>query len=313
MVTRNSRLRKPIEEIERQIKAAGYKWLSGKYQNNQSKLTLLCPKGHIYKVRQLSFQQGSRCFDCSYEVRATKTRKRFEDIKKAFGQKGYKVLTEKYQNNKQHLTIRCPKGHITDTMTWNNFQNGSGCSICAQKSTNFDLVRIYIESQKYRLISKEYNGTHSKDLIVECPKKHRYVVRWNDFQQGYRCPECREWKNEKRLGEILFQIFPTEKIETQDSLGFLGRQRVDYSIRGLKLAFEYDGEQHFRPVRFGGISKEEAQQNFAKQQKWDKTKNRLCQREGYQLIRIAYNENLNAKYIQKKVAQTKLKVENTNE
>jgi very-short-patch-repair endonuclease len=46
------------------------------------------------------------------------------------------------------------------------------------------------------------------------------------------------------LGEILEQIFPGI-IGYQDHLDFLGRQRADFSVRKLSLAFEYDGPQHF--------------------------------------------------------------------
>ena len=40
----------------------------------------------------------------------------------------------------------------------------------------------------------------------------------------------------------------------------------------LGIVIEYQGEQHFRPKTFGGISKEKAQSNFELQQLHDKTK-----------------------------------------
>ncbi len=58
-----------------------------------------------------------------------------------------------------------------------------------------------------------------------------------------------------------------------------------------KLGFiEYDGEQHFKPVRFGGISKEEAALALAKRQDNDRIKNEYCKDNGYPLLRISYKQ-----------------------
>lgn len=296
-------LRKSVTIVRQQIEKAGYEWISGEYENANSKLLLHCPKGHTWSVQQISFQQGHRCFICSYDIRAEKTRKSFAKIIEAFAKEGYEVLSKKYQNNRQGLTVRCPKGHITRTLTWNNFdQSGRRCSVCAGKATSLELVKKYIEKSGYSLISTKYYGTHSKSLVVKCPKGHKYSTRWNDFQQGYRCPKCKERKQEKKLGEILEQIFPGQ-VTSQDNLGFLSRLRVDYSVRDVKLAFEYDGEQHFLPICFGRETKQEADIQLQKQQVRDRKKDRLCKSHGYQLIRVSYKDELTLESIKNRLVR----------
>jgi len=161
----------------------------------------------------------------------------------------------------------------------------------------FEFVKSEIEKVGYTLLSSTYEGCEAK-LEIQCGKGDQYWGTWTGFKKGYRCPKCRESQHEKKLGEILEQIFPGQ-VKKQDNLGFLGRLRVDYSIRSLKLAFEYDGEQHFRPVCYGSM--EEAQNQLEKQQKRDIRKDKLCKQNEYHLIRIAYYEDLNIEIISTKI------------
>jgi very-short-patch-repair endonuclease len=49
-------------------------------------------------------------------------------------------------------------------------------------------------------------------------------------------------------------------------------QSVDVCVPHIGLIIEYDGEQHFNPVRFGGISKEEAEEKLSRQMELDAIK-----------------------------------------
>jgi very-short-patch-repair endonuclease len=133
-----------------------------------------------------------------------------------------------------------------------------------------------------------------------CPNGHQGRTRWNSFRDGSRCPECIEWKHEKRLGEILEQIFPS-KVRHLDYLDFLGKLQIDYSVREYRLAFEYDGEHHFKPTTYGGMNIGRAQRLLATQQERDARKNKLCKENGYDLIRIAYYEKWDKEEIEKRI------------
>ena len=56
------------------------------------------------------------------------------------------------------------------------------------------------------------------------------------------------------------------------------------------LMIEYDGEQHYRPVNFGGISDEEARENLRLTKKRDKIKTDYCKKNNIHLLRISYND-----------------------
>ena len=69
---------------------------------------------------------------------------------------------------------------------------------------------------------------------------------------------------------------------------------------------EYDGEQHYRPVRFGGISLKQAQKGFINQQKKDKLDTLFCKENNIILHRIKYDEDKEKEIIKLKEKTYKL-------
>jgi hypothetical protein len=182
-----------------------------------------------------------------------------------------------------------------------NFRQGSRCAECkGNKRKTIEHVRRVFQIEGYILLSSKYKNSHSP-LEYRCPNGHINKTTWTEFDQGRRCPDCGRAKREIRLGEILEDVYGDGAVRSQDNLGFLGAQTVDYSVRELRMAFEHDGEQHFRPTRFKGITSKQAQENFVLQQLRDTRKNRLCQENNYVLIRIAYHEDLTMESVQSKI------------
>jgi len=128
-------------------------------------------------------------------------------------------------------------------------------------------------------------------------------MKLNDFWTGNRCPKCRLHRNEILLGQILKRLYPNQDIRAQDDLGFLSRLKVDYSIRALRLAIEYDGKQHFEPVDFGCLSKDQAERALRAQQERDHRKNQLCENNGYIIVRFPYNKKLNVRNVKKMMGE----------
>jgi very-short-patch-repair endonuclease/rubredoxin len=266
--------------------------LLSEYKNSTTKLSIQCPQGHQYTTCWSVFRQGCECPHCIDNIGT------YNGVKDFVENQGYILLSNVYLNSKTKLLIQCPKQHQYQ-VKWNDFQQGYRCPYCyGNHKRSTEEVGQYVQEQKYKLLS-EYKNALSK-IILQCPQEHQFLMSWNSFQQGQRCPQCNEYKGEKKLGEILEQIFPSQ-VQRQDNLEFLRLQKVDFSVRDLKLAFEYDGEQHFRPVRYGGMSFKKAKQAFIEQQKRDNRKNQLCQENGYSLIRIAYNEDLNLEGVNAKL------------
>lgn len=55
---------------------------------------------------------------------------------------------------------------------------------------SYETVKECVEKEGYTLLSKEYRTTHD-EILLKCPKGHRYKTTFNFFKGGSRCPRCR--------------------------------------------------------------------------------------------------------------------------
>lgn len=96
-------------------------------------------------------------------------------------------------------------------------------------------------------------------------------------------------KAEVELGKLLKAEFPHLKILPQYHIKHKRTSLyIDYYIPALKLAFEVDGEQHDREVKF--FHKNDL--GFLNQQINDRYKNAWCEEAGITLIRFKSNEKV---------------------
>ena len=69
---------------------------------------------------------------------------------------------------------------------------------------------------------------------------------------------------------------------------------LDDKICPIPILIEYDGEQHFEPIYFGGGTNQ--YKSFYKNQKRDYIKTKFALQNGYILLRISYSEYDNIEY-----------------
>ena len=102
--------------------------------------------------------------------------------------------------------------------------------------------------------------------------------------QGHGCPYCNESHLERDVNTML------EKLGLlfirQKRFDWLGMKSLDFYIPRYKLAIECQGEQHFMPLKyFGGDDK------FAKQVRYDISKNVECEENGVNILYATSNKN----------------------
>lgn len=69
--------------------------------------------------------------------------------------------------------------------------------------------------------------------------------------------------------------------------------RADFFIPDFNVVIEVDGEQHYKPVRFGGITSDQARCILAEQRHRDSLKNRICTESECRLVRIKFDQEIN--------------------
>ena len=70
---------------------------------------------------------------------------------------------------------------------------------------------------------------------------------------------------------------------------------MDFHLLDRKTVIEYDGIQHFEPQTLGRMSEDQAVRAFHQLQRNDARKNQWARENGYQMIRIKYDELVSAK------------------
>ena len=157
----------------------GYELL-GEYASKTAPIRFRCNKGHEHQMSWGSFRKGQRCGVCAGKHLNT------AGVKKALADEGYELLGE-YVNAHAPIKFRCNKGH-EHQMSWNSFQNGSRCGVCAGKHHNPADVKKARAAEVYELLGEYVSAT--APIRFRCNKGHEHQVSWDSFDQGTRCGVC---------------------------------------------------------------------------------------------------------------------------
>ena len=127
----------------------------------------------------------------------------------------------------------------------------------------------------------EYKTSTSGDL-----KKHKTTCTGNQKISSGEL-KIKNALNSMKINYVFDTAFEPLTRECKQNL------RFDFYVSEFKTFIEFNGKQHYEPVRFGGISAEDAKSNFEKQIRNDNIKKEFCERNGYNLLIIKFNEFLN--------------------
>lgn len=119
----------------------------------------------------------------------------YDYILEQINERGFALLSPKYENAYAPIIIECNKGHIYET-TWKKFKSSKHCPICygRQKKTLTEVKNI-AKQYGYEYLSDSYNNYVTK-VKLRCPQGHIYESRWGSFAKGARCPIC--WNNKNK-------------------------------------------------------------------------------------------------------------------
>lgn len=68
------------------------------------------------------------------------------------------------------------------------------------------------------------------------------------------------------------------------------REKFDWAIIGLNVVIEIHGEQHYRPVCFGGMTQDQAEKNFRRRQELDEEKKLAAEEACWAYVVVKYTE-----------------------
>ncbi len=267
--------------------------------------------GYIFKARPSAFLENVGCPKCSFMAyhkrKIQKHKTKFNNIANNMRKDGYVFLSEYAGIRKPieiiHLT--CGHRYITKPET---ILKGHGCPKCGHLKTG-QSVRIphdvfkkefkKILGNEYELLDK-YAGIEKKISILhkECGEIYQTTPK-QILSIGSRCPYCKtkvisngEYRIEQYLKSNNIEFQKQYKIPRCKNKKLLKFDFAIFSHNKLIALIEYDGMQHFKPIKYYG-----GESTYKLILARDKIKNDYCKKRKIYLIRIPYFEFKNIESI----------------
>ncbi|MEN8079152.1 hypothetical protein ABFP60_19505 [Clostridioides difficile] len=296
------------------------KLLSSKYVGRDELLKFKCKCGQEFQRSWRIFYRGSyECKKCAWKK---VNKNRIYDISsiKSFVENNtsVKLLSKEYVNCKDKLKFRCECGNVFE-VTFDNFKNNNkrkcnNCSMPNGKIGSDGVKRPYVPTNKtnneFLCELKRIRGNEFSPLEEYISAKT--LIRVKHIKCGYiwsvspdhllnrkdNCPYCTYLGNNSKGNREVSTYLECNGYEYEreksfdDLVGIKGQNklRFDFYLPQNNICIEYDGEQHYKPVKiFGGEEK------LRQQIQNDRIKNNFCKVNNIKLIRVPYYELNNIK------------------
>lgn len=265
-----------------------------KYKGRQVKIKFRHKKcGKEFEMDPNHFYRGQRCPHCNKDNLKT-TNEYKNEIKGLVGEE-YELL-EEYKNSKTPILMKHCKCGYEYKVSPINFKAGYRCPNCShnKKKTTKSFSNEVNNLDSEYLVLGEYKNNKTKILMKHKKCGKEFEMRPNDFITGHRCPYCSNLPH-KSKGVILIEKYLNEnKLQYKKEYRFNDCKYYktlpfDFCVfnndNSIKLLIEFDGKQHFYPMKSFGGEKE-----FEKTKKRDSIKNDYCKKNKIKLLRINYKE-----------------------
>ena len=281
----------------KEIHGDKYDYSKVEYKGNKIKICIICPEhGEFWQTpsNHCSKYNQNGCPKCKGLYCTTK--EFIEKAKEIHGDK-YDYSKVEYIDSKTKVCIICPE-HGEFWQNPNSHLSGRGCSNCVSKKLHdvfsktteeFIEKAREIHGDKYDYSKVEYVNAKTKVCII-CPEHGEFWQTPDSHLRGSGCIHCNSFqKSVQKIVDLLQEL--KINFEREKTFKWLGMLRLDFYLTDYNIAIEYQGEQHFRPIKYFGGEK-----RFIDRIERDKRKNTLCLKNGIKIIYVSFweknNENI---------------------
>lgn len=305
-----------IKKAERIHGTEKYDFSKSKYKGVSEPLEVICKVcGETLWITPSSLYSTKRCKECGKKQALHKFwegyRKELEGIRPLLD-----FSESIYEGMRKSIKVICKKCGRVHHPIASSLRNMDAYSCYWCELGHVRTTRDFIEkSKKVHGDNFSYEYTEYKHNKT---KVGVYCKRCNELQWVYPSghlsgADCNNCATISRAEKTLEDFLTTNNIEhhsqyTFSDCTYINVLRFDSCILNgdkVKLLIEVDGEQHFYPVCFGGISSEEAEENFRLTKLRDEIKDNYCKEKDIPLLRIPYWEFSNIEEILKDYLRTK--------
>lgn len=247
----------------------------------------LCEYGHIWETTY-SIISSLRCW-CP--VCANVVKKTIEDYCNIANEKGFQYILDNIPKsvNTNITGWLCANSHLIDkSYTTIRCMKNNWCYECeytTRPKTLNDYQTIAIFNKFKYILNKIPQNTSYSIEGWKCNKGHVWKTSYKSIKQYGSCLYCSNWKSEHIARDIIEEIMGLKFNKVRPM--FLKGLELDGYCKPLKLAFEYQGRQHYEYIPF--FHRKEG--DFKNQQKRDRMKSSICNQMGIVLLLIPYKFN----------------------
>ena len=238
------------------------------------------------------------------------------DYCKSFIEKAKEIHNNKYdyslvvyKNNREKVEVICPIHGVFKISPSNHIHKTrpEGCSKCGHEKAS---KKRKMSTEDFINKSKEINGNrfdYSKTVFINMKTKVEITCRIhgsffqnpdNHLRKHYGCPYCKESHGEKIINEWLIKnklLFERQKTYLDDYGPKGWPLPYDFYLIDKNILIEYQGEQHFKPTRYGNIDLEKAKENLKQQRHYDWLKRKYAKDKKIPIVYINYWDDINSK------------------
>lgn len=285
-----------------------YDYSKADYKTMHEKVWIGCPVHGDFHQKAHNHVTGNGCPDCRNEG----NRARFAMSTEAFLRRAEAEWGEQvdfsqvvYVNQLTKVRLRCPQHGEFDQYPL-HLLRGVGCPACG-KLRAAEKLKMPVD-EFVRRATAMHLGAYSypnltfnnlrEDVEIVCPKHGPFSQNAFSHLSGGGCPKCSSSRGETSVMRWLTakQIAFNHQWIDHDCIINTLPAKFDFYLPDLGVLIEFDGEQHFKPVKFGGsMSDEEAASRFEDQQITDFIKDDWAASNDLLMVRIRFDEDVDAR------------------
>ena len=266
-------------------------YLDLEYKNIRKPARWRCAKGHEFSRPPGQVRAGNWCRRCVYNT--DRIEQEFYDV---VYEKGGKIISGEYKNAYSEFIIECSEGHQWETYPHSVKGGDVWCRRCSLNINEREVeLAEYVWIRGGKVIAGELNNTNSY-MTIKCKNGHIWDCTFHNLvKHNSWCKQCSSYLNEKRIRKIFESLFDS-KFPSKKPNWLLNKSGNRLELDGynseLGIAFEYNGEQHYRVIHYFHKGK----QTLQKQQEHDKIKLEICESQGVILVVIPFTVKIKKMY-----------------
>jgi hypothetical protein len=259
------------------------------YKTARTHVSVICKNHGEFKITPYHHvNRGQGCAKC----KSLGLDEFIKKAKKIHGDK-YDYSKSNYTNNKSKIDIICPTHGKFSQRVGDHINQGCGCPNC-----NWDELRMSItdfvnkankkHNYKYQYLVEDINFKNNKEkVVIICPIHGKFKQKINTHLTGGGCPICNESKGEKEIRKFLEENKINYKPQHKfNDCKYKNLLPFDFYLPDYNICIEFNGSQHYEPIKFFGGKK-----IFDEQVIRDEIKIKYCKNNNIPLIIIKHNEN----------------------